>query len=172
MSNVVKHNYSHQLTMADGTVLRSSLMAARPIFHKEFGQYLTGLRERKGWTQRQATSQAQRAKLLDIGRQLIWRLEQGKVKHPAPAALKALSALYGEPYEHLVQRFVAAHYGVDVADPVMLAPEPLPGEDLEWLTLWQGIPDENRGIVRDVMKLVLEKGAGEVSPSPEKKRPA
>jgi transcriptional regulator with XRE-family HTH domain len=87
-------------------------MASRPIFHADLGRYFATLRERHGWTQRQATSVARRRGIVAIARQTIWRLEIGKVKHPDAEVLRAVAVLYDVSYEDLVIRCVDAAYGV------------------------------------------------------------
>jgi len=87
----------------------------RPVFHPEIGQFFTGLRESKGWTQRQAEDIAERKKLTALTRQVLWRLEKGKVKNIDPKVLRALAELYQMSYVELVGRWTTHRYGVDIA---------------------------------------------------------
>lgn len=93
-------------------VLGCNPVAGRPVFHKEFGQYLIGLRNACRWSQSDA---ARFAKQQDLGitRQMILHLEKGKTKDPAPQALRDMAVLYGTPYEMIVWKFIECRYGLE-----------------------------------------------------------
>jgi transcriptional regulator with XRE-family HTH domain len=85
-------------------------MPGRPVFHEQIGQFFTSLREEKGWTQRQAADIARRRRLR-LSKNVLWRLETGKVKNPEPDVLRAVAALYEKPYEDIAGRIIAQRYG-------------------------------------------------------------
>lgn len=123
LAPVVNNKNTQGLTMGAGWQVASSGMGGRPVFHPEIGQFFTDLREAKGWTQRQAEDIAERRKLAALTRQVLWRLEKGKVKNLDPKVLRALAELYDMSYEGLVERWTAHRYGVAVA----LVARDLPG---------------------------------------------
>jgi transcriptional regulator with XRE-family HTH domain len=88
-------------------------MTKRPVFNAELGSYFATLREQRGWTQRQATELARRRGIQGIAKQTIWRIEQGKVKHPEAETLRAFSLLYSVPFDDLVGRYVQGQYGIE-----------------------------------------------------------
>jgi transcriptional regulator with XRE-family HTH domain len=87
----------------------------RPVFHAEIGAFFVGLRKIKGWTQRQAEDIAERKKIKVFTRQVLWRLEKGKVKNIDPVMLRAVAELYELPYEGVVARWVLHRYQFDPA---------------------------------------------------------
>jgi transcriptional regulator with XRE-family HTH domain len=87
-------------------------VSARPVFHKELGEFFVELRTQRGWKQRQAASIAFRRRLKVLTRQVLLRLEAGRTKNPEPEVLRALAELYEMPYEDLVQRFVERRFGL------------------------------------------------------------
>lgn len=96
-------------------VLASAQMVGRPIFHKQFGEFLAGLRKRKGWTQSDAARFAEQRHLTALTRQVLLHLEAGKTKDPDPSALRDLAMLYGVAYEDIAGEFVAHRFGVQIA---------------------------------------------------------
>ena len=84
--------------MRAGRQVASTQMGSRPVFHEEIGQFFTELREAKVWTQRQAEDIAERRKLVALTRQVLWRLEKGRVKNLDPKVLRALANLYEMSY--------------------------------------------------------------------------
>lgn len=121
-SDIGRQQYAHGFTLSSTIfhnvqqwdTLRGKLspMAGRPIFNAALGSYFAGLRERRGWTQRQATQLAVRKAIPGIAKQTIWRIEKGKIKHPDADALRGLATLYNVPFHDLVARYVEAQYGV------------------------------------------------------------
>ena len=80
----------------------------RPTFYKgKLGQYFRDLREHHGWTLSRAVHIAGQRKL-PVGLSALKWLEGGLTKNPKPEFVRALSALYGEPYGNMVQE-VARH---------------------------------------------------------------
>lgn len=89
------------------------MVTQRPTFHAEIGAFLVHLRQMKGWSQRKTVNLArQRGIALSLGS--LRFLEEGKTKSPDRELLAGIAALYDVPFELLVQRFVAANYGVEV----------------------------------------------------------
>jgi transcriptional regulator with XRE-family HTH domain len=86
----------------------------RPVFHPEFGETLKGLREGKGWGQREAVDIAQRKGYRRLSRQIMLRLERGQVKNPNPDVLRDVAAFYGVEYATLAAQFTALTYGVRI----------------------------------------------------------
>lgn len=79
-----------------------------PVFYEaKLGQYFRELRENQGWTLSRAVLVAKQRKL-PVGLSALKWLEGGLTKSPRPKLLRALSALYGEPYGNMVQE-VARH---------------------------------------------------------------
>ncbi len=92
-------------------------MADRPVFHKQIGAFFVGLRSDKKWTQRQAEIFAGQRGLGNLTRQVLWRLEKGKIKNVEPDVLKDVAALYGLSYEEIAARYLKTRYGVDLLRP-------------------------------------------------------
>lgn len=96
-----------------------------PIFYEgKLGSYFRDLRERHGWSLRQAVLIAKQRRLpVSLGA-LRW-LEGGLTKNPEPELLRALSSLYGEPYRNIIQEVARQVFrieprellGVDSAPP-------------------------------------------------------
>ena len=86
-------------------------MRARPIFLPRLGEYLRTLREDHGWNQLQAVDIARRRRISVSYNTLRW-IEDGKIRSPEPATLKALSALYSVSYEELVASYAKERFGV------------------------------------------------------------
>jgi transcriptional regulator with XRE-family HTH domain len=87
-------------------------MPKRPVFHPQIGKFFAELRERKGFTQRQAGALAERRKLPGLTRQVLWRLEAGRTKNPEPEVFRAIAELYEESYEEVIAKWVVYRYGV------------------------------------------------------------
>lgn len=100
------------LTMGAGASVGSGEMPGRPVFHPEIGLFFKGLREKRGWTQRQAEDIAARRNLASLTRQVLWRLESGKVKNIEPDVLRDAATLYELPYTQVAARFIADRYGL------------------------------------------------------------
>lgn len=84
------------------------------VYAKELGDFFAGLREARGWTQSAAARAAKSAKLNVLSRNVLLRLEEGKIKNPEPDVLRALAKLYLLPYDQILGRFVRARYGSDL----------------------------------------------------------
>lgn len=93
-------------------VLASRGVAARPIFHAEFGRYLVELREQRGWSQSDAARFGEKHGLT---RQILLHLEAGKTKDPEPSVLRAIATTYGAEYDDIARRFITYRYGIDFA---------------------------------------------------------
>jgi len=87
----------------------------RPVFHPELGKFFVELRKAKGWTQNQAEDIAARKRLSALTHQVLWRLEQGKIKNIDPAILRAVATLYQVSYDDLVAQWTRHRYGVSLA---------------------------------------------------------
>ena len=80
----------------------------RPVVHnRELGDYFRDFRRNRGWSLSRAVLVAKQRRLPVTRGALRW-LEGGLTKNPEPELLRALSVLYGEPYENIVQE-VARH---------------------------------------------------------------
>lgn len=112
----VNNKKARPLTLGASAPVPSLAMPERPrpIFHPEIGAFFVSLRERKGWKQSQAEDIAARKKLTVLTHQVLWRLEQGKVKNIEPEVLRAIAKLYQTPYEDLVARWTSYRYGVRI----------------------------------------------------------
>lgn len=84
----------------------------RRIHYPSLGKYFEGLRVQRGWNQSQAADIAKRRKL-PLSYQALRGLEDGQTKHPTPAALKALGALYDVPYPEVVAAVIRDAYDVE-----------------------------------------------------------
>ena len=82
--------------------------------HVALGAYFIRLRERKGWTIRQADNLALGKKLATITEGVIEGLEKGQTRHIRPVVFRELQELYQEPYENMVQWYVEAEYGISI----------------------------------------------------------
>jgi transcriptional regulator with XRE-family HTH domain len=86
-------------------------MAKRPTFHPDLGRFFAGLREERGWSQRQAAAIAKRRDV-SLNYNAIWRLETGKIKNPEPEVMRAIAQLYELEYADVVQRFIGVRFGL------------------------------------------------------------
>ena len=104
-----------------------------PVFYEgKLGQYFRDLRENRGWSLRQAVLIAEQRKLpVSLGA-LRW-LEGGLTKNPEPEVLRALSALYGEPYGNIVQE-VTTHV-FDIKPEHLLRPDALAASAKSFISL-------------------------------------
>ena len=104
-----------------------------PVFYEgKLGQYFRDLRENRGWSLRQAVLIAEQRKLpVSLGA-LRW-LEGGLTKNPEPEVLRALSALYGEPYGNIVQE-VTTHV-FDIKPEQLLRPDALAASAKSFISL-------------------------------------
>lgn len=84
----------------------------RPVHNKTLGAYFVGLREQRGWGQKEAAELAQRRGLKALTRQVLLRLERGQIKNPEPDVLRAVGQLYGVTYQEVVHRFVSSRFGL------------------------------------------------------------
>lgn len=89
-------------------------LTERPVFHKGLGEFFRGLREARGWNQRQAAEIAGRRGLDGLTRQVLLRLENGRTKNPEPSVLRALARLYDMTYAKMAARVVAVRFELDV----------------------------------------------------------
>ena len=87
-----------------------------PVFYAgKLGRYFRDLRESHGWSLRQAVLIAEHRRLpVKLGA-LRW-LEGGLTKNPEPKLLRALSALYDEPYGNIVQEVAKQIFGIEPHD--------------------------------------------------------
>jgi transcriptional regulator with XRE-family HTH domain len=91
-------------------------MQVRPIFDAKLGAAFARLRElHTGWSQNHAGARADERKLPGLTRNIVWRLEQGRIKHPSANTLRSLATLYRVPYEEVVQLVIKHVYGVSQA---------------------------------------------------------
>ena len=137
-------------------------MGTRPVFHPKIGDFFTGLRESKGWTQRQAEHIAKRKRLTALTRQVLWRLEKGKTKNIEPEKLRQLAVLYGVPYEQLLERFIPQRYGIargSSEEHVTSAPQ-----QMDWLASELVIAEARDSLLAhlDAMRSVIEELAERV----------
>ncbi len=68
--------------------------------HSALGTLLADLRVAKGLTLRQV----ERATDRDVSNAYLSQLEQGKIRQPSPTILHRLAAVYGVPYEALMEK--------------------------------------------------------------------
>jgi hypothetical protein len=85
---------------------------SRPVFNPGLGKFFKDLRAERGWSVRGASVRAGDKGLAALSYQVLFRLERGQVKNPEPDVMRALSALYGQRYEDVVNRFVALRFGL------------------------------------------------------------
>ncbi len=79
-----------------------------PVVHnRRLGEYFRDLRRNLGWNLSRTVLIAEQRQL-PVSRGALRWLEGGLTKNPEPQLLRALSALYGEPYGNMVQE-VARH---------------------------------------------------------------
>jgi transcriptional regulator with XRE-family HTH domain len=88
----------------------------RPVRFKELGEFFLALRTARGWTQSEAVRFARQRGHAALTRQVLLRLERGQTKNPEPEVLQAIAALYGEPYQRVLGRFLAQRYGIDIGE--------------------------------------------------------
>lgn len=84
----------------------------RPIYFEELGEFFKQLREGRGWSQSDAARFARQKKLAGLSRNVLLRLEGGKVKSPEPDVLSAVAALYEVSYDAIVREYVRFRYGL------------------------------------------------------------
>lgn len=102
---------AHIVNNSSEGVLACRHVAARPIFHKEFGAFLARLREtRTGWNQSDAV---RFIKSPLVTRQKLLHLEAGKTQDPDPDLLRVLAKAYQEPYESVIKHLVSSRYGIE-----------------------------------------------------------
>lgn len=88
-------------------------MASRPVFSAALGDAFKALRTaHTNWSQNHAASRADEARLPGLSRNVIWRLEAGKIKHPSADTLRSLAKLYSCPHDQVVATIAAIIYGV------------------------------------------------------------
>lgn len=95
----------------------------RPVVNKSLGDFLVGLRGKM--SQRDAVARANR-RGLKLSYQALRDLEDGRIRHPRPDQLLALSELYRVSYVELVNRSVEPIYGTKVA---LTEPDTDPSKD-------------------------------------------
>ena len=84
----------------------------RPVVrNRGLGNYFQELRENRGWTLSRAVLLADQRRLPITRGALKW-LEGGLTKNPDPELIRALSTLYGEPYESIVQEVTKHVYAI------------------------------------------------------------
>lgn len=117
-SPTVNHKIQTRPTLATApAVALPGVGRIRAVYHPEVGKFFRGLRDKRGWSQRQAVEIARRREIPSVTRQILIRLERGQTKNPEPEVLRGVAALYEMPYEELAGRFVAHRYGVSVVIP-------------------------------------------------------
>lgn len=105
----VNNKIEPESTIANRLVVRFQSVTSRPVFHRELGEFFRDLRLAKGWKQSQAVDIAARRELSPpITRQVLLLLEAGRIRHPRPAVVNALSSLYDYPREEMKRRVVSA----------------------------------------------------------------
>lgn len=98
--------------MSITAVLASEPLRKRPVFLPQFGEFLSNLRDSRGWTLRGAASLASRRGLKALTYQVMFRLESGQTKSPDAETLRAVADLYEIDYPIIVERFTTESYGV------------------------------------------------------------
>lgn len=91
----------------------SAYVDERPIFLKELGDFFASLREGRGWTQSDAARYAKQKQLGGLSRNVILRLEAGKIKNPEPGTLRAVALLYDLSYDATVKEYTRVRFGID-----------------------------------------------------------
>ena len=120
----VNHKLPRRFTVRTALVLASKVVArARPVFHRDFGEFLRNLRKARDWSGRGAASIAQR-KGLPLTYQVLRNLENGQIKNPGPETLRAIADLYDIEYRDVVFRFVSSRYSLGLTFPVPEAINP------------------------------------------------
>ena len=84
----------------------------RRVVNREFGRYVTGLREAENWTQSDAARYAKQRGLRRVTRQVLIHLEAGKTQFPEPDLIREVAQLYRQTYDDLARRFFEHRYGV------------------------------------------------------------
>jgi hypothetical protein len=84
----------------------------RPVFHKDLGDFLKGVREHRGWSLQQAVNVAAGKKLPALTWNKLRLIEAGKTKLPDPDVLRAVAAIYGLNYLELAVPLVEETYGL------------------------------------------------------------
>jgi len=107
MSNTFFNRVSHCLTGPD-----TMPSVARPVFHRELGEFFREIRENKKLGLRQAAQIAGNKGLRALTKSALHSLEAGMTKNVDPDVLRALADLYEISYESLVARFVAVRYQI------------------------------------------------------------
>lgn len=91
-------------------------VTGRPIVHKEFGEYVEGLRTAKGWEhQMDAARYAAQRGVKVVTRNKLVRLESGKTRNPSAELLRGIARLYEVPYEEVVSVYTRYQFGIDLA---------------------------------------------------------
>lgn len=165
---------------AVGWLLAVARTSKRPVFHKELGQRLVALRNKRGWSVQEAVNYSQRTHPRVLTWNRLTRLESGKTKHPDAEALRAVADLYDLDYRRLATDFIAANYGSDLIrhDDAELSPLPAisKGEvaddataarirqlegDLEELAVYKSIVETVRPLLIEALDAVGREG-GEI----------
>lgn len=99
----------------------------RPVFHPDFGAFLVGLREAKGWSQSGAAQLAERRKV-PITYQELRGVESGATKDVEPETLLALAKLYDVPFGLIAALYFREKFGAIIdADLIRHTGEPSSG---------------------------------------------
>lgn len=195
-AHAVNNQMAHAVNNPHMTVLGFPSVSKRPIFHAQFGEYLAGLREAKGWNQSDAARfGVKKSKLLT--RQVLLHLEAGKTKDPKPDVLRAVALLYGVPYEQIAAKHVACRFGEGVLNgtvsnstgvtdsPVQTQPPRTEGThavsaSLDLAAFIDGLTTSERAIVRAITfrfasmlgdrPATTDRGAAEAKRPPARKR--
>jgi transcriptional regulator with XRE-family HTH domain len=91
-------------------VASTPVSRVRRQYYTELGGFIAGLRPKK-WNSSYAALRAHDRKL-PLSRNVIERLEAGKIENPKPEVLQAVADLYGAKYEEIVWAYVRERYGV------------------------------------------------------------
>lgn len=151
--------------MGGGALVPCRAMAGRPVFSADLGRFFQELRTAKGWSQRQAESIAARRGLGTLTKNILWRLEAGKVKNPEPDTLRAVASLYGMSYELLVAQFMQARYGVTGDDSRPEAASQIVRLESDRARLREQIK-ELRGLAEQALS-ILDAETAALSPDPD-----
>lgn len=100
-------------TSSTGAGYDPACVDVRPVYFKELGEFFENLRLGRGWTQSDAARYAKQKKLQGLSRNVIIRLEAGKIKNPEPDALRAIATLYEVSYESTVGEYTKVRFGLD-----------------------------------------------------------
>lgn len=110
-------------TIAKAHCYDADAVRERPVYFKQLGAYLTGLRTERAKTddrwrkQTYAVKVARDRGLRSLTRQVLLRMERGQVRDPEADVLRAFAGLYGLPEAEIFGQFFREKYGIELPDP-------------------------------------------------------